>query len=120
MSPKDDSRIRIITWVIGVGMPLLFAVLIAYLPLINNNSKAATEALTEIKNVKELQKLEFDNIEKKIKENNLHTKEEISALKSDISIGKQNFRIITDKLRDQGLLKNVEIIDRQAIINEGS
>lgn len=118
MSPKDDSRIKIITWIVSILIPMIFAILIAYFPIINNNSKAATEALTEIKSVKELQKKEFDNLEGKIKEHILQSKEVENTLKEDISINKQNFRTITDRLRDQGLLKNVVIIDRSLLNNE--
>jgi hypothetical protein len=84
----------------------MFAILVAYFPIINNNSKAATEALVGIKNLEKSQAKEFENIN-----------DQINNVKTDISINKQNFRIVTDKLRDQGLLKNVVIIDRSFIEN---
>ena len=107
MSPKDDNRIKIIMWIMGIGLTLIFSILIALMPMINNNAKAATEALTETKNIKEIINVKFENIEEKLGIHIEQSEEQIESLKILIENNRLNHAEVAGKLLENGYIKDI-------------
>lgn len=113
MSPKDDSRIRFITWFIGIGMPLIFVILVAYFPLINENSRSSERAVAKTDELTKIVNIKFENIEEKLGMHIQQSQNQVTNLKEDIRVNKQNFRNLADRLREDGFLKNLKIEERK-------
>lgn len=110
MTPKENFKLDKINKRISWFMGIISIILIAYLPLINSNSKASQKAIDGYDSLKELMNEKFDNLNEKLDDINKSHDEDILELKTkDISILQyiENNRLNHQDLATDLLEKNV-------------
>lgn len=93
----------------GIGLTLIFGILIALMPLINNNSKAATEALAETRSIKEIINVKFENIEEKLDIHIAHSQKELDGVKEYIENNRLNHQDLATDLLQRKVIKELKL-----------
>ena len=116
MTPKENLKLDKINKRITWFMSILSIVLIAYLPLINSNSKASQKAIDGYEAIEKLMNLKFLIIEEKLDEMNKSHDEDITELENkDVSIldyiekNKLNFQDLGTDLLQKGVIEELKL-----------
>lgn len=115
MTPKENLTLKKLNNRSTVLMSIILIVLVAYFPLINYNTKKATQAYDKAEFVESIISTKLDAVLDKLDIYVLQHNKEIESMKETIENGRLNHAEIATKLLEKGILKANDITIRSNI-----